>query len=106
MIMGAWGGYEKGWGEVSARYDWAVARFRDAKANLTVEYLTAVVEGDLAMTTSIERAGVLLAGQDRPAPMELRVSHFFRKEDGAWKLVLRHADPITAKIATEAVLQK
>lgn len=106
MVMGAWGGYEKGWDEVSARYDWAVARFRDAEARLSVEYLTAVVEGDMAMTTAIERAEVLLAGQAEAAPMALRVTHVFRREDGAWKLVLRHADPITAKIATEAVLRR
>jgi ketosteroid isomerase-like protein len=102
MIMGAWGAYEKG----SARYDWAAARFRDADARLEVEYLTAVVEGNLAFTTAIERATVKLAGEETAAPMALRVTHVFRKEDGTWKLVLRHADPLVAKTAPETVLRK
>jgi ketosteroid isomerase-like protein len=38
--------------------------------------------------------------------MALRVTHVFRKEDGAWKLVLRHADPLVAKTAAESVLEK
>src|SRR5215207_6451325 len=29
-IMGAWGAYEQGWEEVSARYDWAAARFMES----------------------------------------------------------------------------
>jgi ketosteroid isomerase-like protein len=105
MIMGAWGAYEKGWPEVSARYDWAGARFRDSGASLEVEYLTSFVSGELAYTTEIERAHVQLVGQDRPAPMALRVTHVFRKEDGAWKLVLRHADPLVVKTAPASVLQ-
>ena len=47
-----------------------------------------------------------LAGEERAAPMALRVTHAFRREDGAWKLILRHADPLVAKTATGAVLQK
>jgi ketosteroid isomerase-like protein len=105
MIMGAWGAYEKGWPEVKARYDWAGARFRDSGAKLTVEYLTSVRSGDLAITTAIERAQVWLVGQDQALPMALRATHIFRREDGAWKLVLRHADPLVAKTPAQAVLQ-
>ena len=106
MIMGAWGAHEKGWPEVQARYQWAGARFRDAEAKLTVDYLTSVQSGDLAFTTAIERAVVKVAGQETPAPMALRVTHVFRKENGAWKLVLRHADPLVAKTSPESVLEK
>jgi ketosteroid isomerase-like protein len=106
MIMGAWGAHEVGWAEVSARYNWAGARFRDADARLTVEYLTATVSGDLAVVSAIERAEVRLVGQEAAAPMALRVTHVFRNEDGAWKLVLRHADPLVAKTAPDAVLER
>jgi ketosteroid isomerase-like protein len=106
MIMGAWGAHEKGWPDVEARYRWAGARFRDSGAELNVEYLTAFESGDLAVTTAIERAQVKLEGQETAALMALRVTHVFRREDGAWKLVLRHADPLVAKTAPATVLEK
>ena len=106
IIMGAWGAYEKGWPEAQARYEWAGARFRDSGARLSVEYLTSVQSGDLAFTVAIERSEVKVAGQGKTAPMALRVTHIFRNEHGAWKLILRHADPLVAKIAPESVLEK
>jgi ketosteroid isomerase-like protein len=106
MIMGAWGAHEKGWPEVQARYDWAGARFRDSTAKLTVEYLTSFQSGDLAFTTAIERSEVKVAGHEKAAPMALRVTHIFRKEDGAWRLILRHADPLVGKTSAESVLEK
>jgi hypothetical protein len=36
----------------------------------------------------------------------LRVTHIFRKEDGAWKLVHRPADSLIDKTAPDAILQK
>jgi ketosteroid isomerase-like protein len=106
MIMGAWGAYEKGWDEVGPRYDWAAARFTESGAKVQVEYLASTVSGDLAYTVAIERSEVRLVDQDKPVPMALRVTHLFRKEDGAWKLVLRHADPLMGKTAPATVLQK
>ena len=38
--------------------------------------------------------------------MALRVTHIFRKEPDDWKLVLRHADPLTEKTAPATVLKK
>lgn len=105
-IMGGWGAYEKGWQDVGARYDWASARFRESGAKVKVELLSSGVSGDLAYTVSIERNEVLVVGQDKPAPSALRVTHIFRKEDGAWKLIHRHADPVTSKTAPDTLLQK
>lgn len=106
MIMGAWGAYERGWDEVSPRYDWAAARFKDSGAKVQVEYLASAVSGELAYTVAIERSEVRLVDQDNPVPMALRVTHIFRKEAGEWKLMLRHADPLMGKTAPDTVLQK
>lgn len=105
-IMGGWGAYEKGWQEVGARYDWASARFRESGAKVKVELLSSGVSGDLAYTVAIERNEVLVVGQDKPAPSALRVTHIFRREDGSWKLIHRHADPLISKTAPDTVLQK
>ena len=40
-----------------------------------------------------ERSAVRLADTPATAPMTLRVTYVFRKEDGRWKLLQRHADP-------------
>jgi ketosteroid isomerase-like protein len=105
-ILGGWGGYDKGWEAVKARYEWAGSRFRDSVAKLTVQYLTSCVSGDLAFTTTIERSEVKVEGQEKVAPMALRVTHVFRREDGAWKLMLRHADPLVARTPPAAVLEE
>ena len=105
-LFGGWGAYEKGWNELEPRYDWAVARFRESGAKVQVEYLASNVSGDLAYTVAIERSEALIVGQDKPAALALRVTHIYRNEDGLWKLIHRHADPLIEKTAPDAVLQK
>lgn len=103
-IMGAWGDYERGWSELGPRYDWAAARFENSGARVHFEYLSMGVSGDLAYTISIERSTVRIVGQEQPAAMRLRVTHLFRKEQGEWKLLHRHADPLMSKTAPAEVL--
>jgi ketosteroid isomerase-like protein len=105
-IMGAWGAFEKGWSEVKPRYDWAAARFVESGAEVEVEYISSVVSGDMAYTVAIERSKALIVGQDKPAPLALRVTHIYMKEDGVWKLMHRHADPLIEKTAPAAVLKE
>ena len=105
-LMGAWGAYEQGWTAIGPRYNWAAARLRDSGAQVQVDYLASGVSGDLAYTVAIERSEVRLVDQDHPAPMALRVTHIFRREDGVWKLVHRHADPLMGKTAPATVLQR
>src|SRR5687768_2221297 len=77
----AWGAYEKGWKEVSARYEWASARLAKSGAKLNVEYLMTMVSADLAYTVTIERSEVRLMDQDKRSPMALRATQIFRKEN-------------------------
>jgi ketosteroid isomerase-like protein len=71
-----------------------------------IEYLSSGVSDDLAYTIAIERSDSLIVDQRERAPMALRVTHLFRKENGEWKLLHRHADPLIGKTAPEAVLQE
>jgi ketosteroid isomerase-like protein len=86
-----WGGYEKGWAEVSRRWDWAAAQFQGG-GPVRYEHLTAVTAPGLAVTTHVESTRVRLAGTDRPTEWSNRVTHVFRLEDGEWRLVHRHAN--------------
>jgi hypothetical protein len=103
-IMGAWGTAEVGWPDSEPRLDWAAARFKGG--NWTQELLTAGTSGDLLYTVTIERMEPVLEGQDAARRSELRVTHVFRREDGVWKVVHRHADPIISKTAAATILQQ
>jgi ketosteroid isomerase-like protein len=105
-IMGGWGASKRGWDEASSQYDWAAARFKESGAKVDVEYLSSSISGDLAYTVTIERSEVRLIDQDKPAPMTLRVTQIFRKDEGVWKLVHRHADPLINRTEPGAVLRK
>lgn len=97
--------------EFLRRFEQGIERFLNGDAALwksgaTVQfqYLSCGVSADLAYTVAIERSSVRLVGQKEPAAMSLRVTHLFRKEQGEWKLLHRHADPLMSKTAAVAVL--
>jgi ketosteroid isomerase-like protein len=56
------------------------------------EVLSSGSSGDLAFWTGRQVARMDVRGQDDPVPMVLRTTEVFRREDGEWKLVHRHAD--------------
>jgi hypothetical protein len=102
--FGAWDDYEVAWDEVGPRLDWAAAQFLEGE--LKHELLAMGASGDLAYTMAVERGNTRLVGQAEPAPIALRVTHLYRREGGAWKVIHRHADPIMRKTETAAVLQR
>jgi ketosteroid isomerase-like protein len=101
-IFGAWGAYEQGWQAVEPRLDWAAARF--ASGGTQQEILSMGSSGDLGYTVALERGQVTLAGESVAATMLLRVTHVYRRVDGEWKIIHRHADAVTDKIPPAAVL--
>ena len=100
-IFGGWGAYEKGWEQVGPRLDWAAARFLEG--HRSIELLSIALSGDLAYTVWIERGETHVVGSDELRPSGLRVTHIFRREEGAWKVIHRHADAIMEKIEATAV---
>lgn len=105
-IAGAWGGYERGWRqEVERRYEWAASRFKGG--HLSYELIASGGDEEWAYTFGIERGEARLAGQDEAMPLALRVTHVYRREAGAWKLVHRHADATTSTMqAVTAIAQR
>jgi ketosteroid isomerase-like protein len=91
-----WGGYEVGWDAVGRRWDWAAEQFRGG-GPVSYEHLTAVASPGLLVTTHIETLRARLAGTDGPTTWANRVTHVFRVEDGAWRLVHRHANRLEGR---------
>ncbi len=93
VIMGAFGGYERGWELVSARLDWAAKGIR--ATDRVAENIVTVVEDDLAYTVDLEHMTRHVG--DQPQPGTLRCAQAYRRENGEWKVVLRHADELPHK---------
>jgi ketosteroid isomerase-like protein len=92
-VFGGFGGLgDAGVAKVRQRYLLAASAFRPSGALVDFEYLVKDVRGKLAYTVAIERAHVLYAGQTERQQQVLRATMIFRFEEGAWKIVHRHAD--------------
>ena len=81
----------------------AAANYHDGRV-LGFENVATCVTDELAYTLEIERFEARVGDSDAPTEVALRVTSIFRREDGDWKLVHRHADPIvTARPAASVV---
>jgi ketosteroid isomerase-like protein len=89
-LFGAWGPIEKGHKPVTDTMRWVASRCTGADP-VEVEHTVLASSGDLAYTTGFERSHASVDGST-PRDMVLRVTHIYRRIDGDWKLVHRHAD--------------
>jgi ketosteroid isomerase-like protein len=94
----------RGWEQVAATLEHASSQFSDGE-NVGFETVAKYVSPELAYVLLIERAKVKVAGSEDIAPSALRVTMIFRLEEGEWKVVHRHADPITTPQQAESVIQ-
>jgi ketosteroid isomerase-like protein len=93
-----------GWDEVAAATDRAAAQFRDGE-NIGFEVIEKYVTPELAYVLRIERAKAKVGGREDVTSIALRATMIFRPEDGEWKVVHRHADPITTPQPAESVIR-
>ena len=93
-----------GWEQVASTIERAASRFRDGEIG-DYETIEKRVTPELAYVVRVERAEARVGGRGDLAPIALRVTMIFRPEDGEWKVVHRHADPITTARAAESVIQ-
>jgi ketosteroid isomerase-like protein len=94
-----------GWERVAEVMDHAASQVRDGEF-VGSETIAKYVTAELAYVVRIERAKAKVGGRGEITPFALRVTMIFRPEDGEWKIVHRHADPITAPRPAESVIQE
>jgi ketosteroid isomerase-like protein len=80
-----------GWPEVSGIFRTVASWFSDS-TDYDFEVVAAGASGDLAYTVGYEHNQVKINGQ--PRTYTLRATHVYRREDGQWRIVHRHADPV------------
>ena len=94
-----------GWEQVAATMEHAASQFRDGKIGV-YETIEKHVTPELAYIVRVERAEAKVGGSEDSAPIALRVTMIFRSEEGEWKIVHRHADPITTAQPAESLIQE
>ena len=71
-----------------------------------IEMVAKYVTPDLAYIVGIVQARAKIGTRQDITPYAVRATIIFRHEDGVWKVVHRHADPITMAQPIESVIQK
>jgi ketosteroid isomerase-like protein len=99
------GPFGRGRGAVEQRLERAASNYRDGELT-AFDLISKYETPELAYLVEMERYQAKVGGREEPAPVALRVTTVFRPEDGTWKVVHRHADPINTERPAESVLQR
>jgi ketosteroid isomerase-like protein len=89
-LFGAAGMSETGWDQLSRTFTWVASRFSEVN-DYRFDVEVVEVSGDMAYTLGFERCMMSIAGR-LVEPVTVRVTHIYRREDGQWRIVHRHAD--------------
>ena len=93
----------RGWKKAAETMDRAASNYKDGEA-IGFDSVAKQVTPDLAYVVEIERFRMKVGGSEDRVEVTLRVTSIFRPEDGTWKIVHRHADPITTARPPESVV--
>jgi ketosteroid isomerase-like protein len=77
--------------DVALRYS-AEAKTFHSNGTTHLEAIQRAYTGDLGFWTGFQIAKVQIAGAPQPVEMRIRVTELFRRIDGEWRLIHRHAD--------------
>ena len=99
------GPFARGWKQVVETMEQAASNYRNGDAT-GFENIAKCVTSDLAYLVEVERLRSKVGGRSDVTPLALRVTSIFRQEDGLWKIVHRHADPITTTQRVDSVLSR
>jgi ketosteroid isomerase-like protein len=94
----------RGWNQVAEALERAASQLRDGQP-VAFERISDHATANLAYIVEIERNRMKVDSSDEMATVSLRVTTIFRNEDDGWKIVHRHADPITAPRQPESLLE-
>src|SRR5712691_5371145 len=95
----------RGWEQVAATGERAASQVREGEL-VAFDIVAKYVTPELAYIVWVERNKAKVGGRQDIVPFDLRVTTIFRPEDSTWKVVHRHADPITTAQPVESLIQK
>ena len=95
----------RGWEQVAKTIEHASSLRSDGEF-VGWQIVAKYVSAELAYVVQIERAEAKIGGREEITPYAVRATMIFRPEEGVWKVVHRHADPITTAQPAESVIQE
>ena len=93
----------RGWEQIEQTMTRAATHYREGEVT-GFERVSAYETEDLAYVVELEQFLTKLGGATERTSLALRVTTIFRREDGAWRIVHRHADPITSPRSPESIV--
>jgi len=99
------GPFAIGWHQVETTMERAATNYRDGRAT-GFDTVAAHATSELAYLVEVESFEAKVGGQETMAAGALRVTSVLRPEDGAWRILHRHADPITTPRAPDSVVER
>jgi ketosteroid isomerase-like protein len=95
----------RGWDEAAKTMERAASRYKEGEV-LGFENVAKYVTSELAYIVEVERYRAKIGGREEITTVSLRVTSILRPEKGTWKVVHRHADPITTAQPADSVIQE
>ena len=89
-LFAAVGPTKSGWAELEPTFH-AVAATLSGGRNVRYDLLAFDVSGDVAWSAGVARFEVSMDGGPI-APVVIRLTHAYRREDGVWRIVHEHSD--------------
>ena len=94
-----------GWDRVKEHLEAAAASAREGEP-LSYEPIAEYATAELGYNVELERARAKFDGADELTPISLRVTTIFRRKDGEWRIVHRHADALTGPRSAASVAEQ
>jgi ketosteroid isomerase-like protein len=95
----------RGFDEVAKTIEHSASLRRDGTF-LGWQIVAKYVGAELAYVMQIEWPEAKIGAREDISPIAVRATMIFRSEDGEWRIVHRHADPITTSQPAESVIQE
>lgn len=92
-LLGPSGTIVSGVHEVNGANTRGASSFESGSTN-AFEVIHQEASGALAYWVGIQRSDARIQGAAEPVQFDLRVTEIFRRDEGAWTLIHRHADPL------------
>jgi len=99
------GPFARGRAEVAKTLAGAAGKYRDGTV-VGVDLVAKYANDNFACVVEVEHDRARVGGSDTLAEFSVRVTSVYERIHREWRLVHRHADPITTPRSAESVLQK